>query len=102
VKTIFCLLAALFLSACARAPEALVVKQFFLRDQERNTGDEPMVRMEKSRRLHGAVSMEERRQRLGQYYTLIWSDAEGAGQGPVEVVFRYRQGGTGSRIKRMS
>lgn len=61
-----------------------------------------MVRMEKQRLLRGAVSMEERRQRLGQYYTLLWSDPAGVKSGPVEVVFEYRQGGTGSLIKRHS
>ena len=61
-----------------------------------------MVRMEKLRRLHGAISMEERRQRLGQYYTLSWHDAKGVGTGPVEVLFEYRQGKTASQIKRMS
>lgn len=61
-----------------------------------------MVRMEKQRRLRGAISMEERRQRLGQYYTLIWNDAKGVGSGPVEIVFEYRQGGTASQIKRFT
>lgn len=61
-----------------------------------------MVRMEKARRLHGAVSMAERKQRLGQYYTLLWSDPAGAGQGPVEVVFQYQQGASASRVKRMT
>jgi hypothetical protein len=61
-----------------------------------------MVRMEKERRLLGAVSMEERRQRLGQYYTLLWSDPAGAGHGPVEVVFQYQQGASASRVKRMT
>ena len=46
--------------------------------------------------------MEERRQRLGQYYTLIWNDAAGAGRGDVEVVFQYQQGATASRVKHMS
>jgi hypothetical protein len=58
--------------------------------------------MEKARRLHGAVSMTERRQRLGQYYTLVWHDPRGAGKGPVEVVFEYQQGATASRVKRMN
>jgi len=101
VKCIVSFLAALFLVACAGTPEALVVKQFQLRDQTRNTGDEPMVRMEKEHRLHGAVSMAERRQRLGQYYTLLWHDPSGTGQGAVEVVFQYQQGATASRVKRM-
>jgi hypothetical protein len=92
----------LLLGACAGPPETLVVKQFQLRDQQRNNGDEPMIRMEKERRLRGAVSMEERKERLGQYYTLIWHDPEGAGQGAAEVVFQYQQGATGSRVKRMS
>jgi len=61
-----------------------------------------MVRMEKERRLRGAVSMEERRQRLGQYYTFLWNDAKGAESGPVELVFEYRQGGSASQIKRFS
>jgi hypothetical protein len=102
VKRLLILLAALSLGACADRPDTLVVKQFQLRDQVRDGDDEPMVRMEKERRLRGAVSMEERRQRLGQYYTLVWSDPAGAGSGPVEVVFQYQQGATGSRVKRMT
>lgn len=78
------------------------MKQFQLRDQDRENDAEPMVRMEKERRLRGAVSLEERRQRLGQYYTLLWQDEAGVGHGPVEVVFQYQQGASGSRVKRMT
>ena len=102
VKRIYIFLAALSLGACAGRQEALVVKQFQLRDQVRDLKEEPMVRMEKERRLHGAVSMAERRQRLGQYYTLVWQDSAGVGQGPVEVVFEYQQGATGSQVKRVT
>jgi hypothetical protein len=94
-----CLL--LLLGSCAGPPETLVVKQHLLRDQARDSDDEPMVRMEKERRLRGAISMVERRQRLGQHYTILWSDPKGKGLGPVEVVFEYRQGASGSRVKRM-
>jgi len=93
---------ALLLASCASSTKPLIVKQFQLRDQVIGSGDDQMVRMEKQRRLRGAVSMEQRRQRLGQYYTLIWSDPKGVGSGPVEVLFEYRQGGTASEIKRMS
>ncbi len=89
------------LCGCAGPSEPLVVKQFQLRDQLTDVGDDPMVRSEKLRRLHGAVTMEERRGRLGQYYTLLWSDPTGAGQGDVEVRFEFQQGASGSRIKRM-
>jgi hypothetical protein len=101
VKPISSLLAVFLLGACAGSPDALVVKQFQLRDQTRDTSDEPMVKMEKERRLHGAVSMAERRDKLGQYYTLLWNDPAGAGQGEVELVFQYQQGASASRVKRM-
>jgi hypothetical protein len=100
MKAIFSLMAGLLLVACSGPPQPLVVKQYLLRDQVRRPGDEVVVGMEKERRLYGAVSMEERRQRLGQYYTMLWSDPAGAGQGKVDVVFLYQQGGTGSLVKR--
>lgn len=59
-----------------------------------------MVRMEKERHLRGAVSMAERRERLGQYYTLLWEDPT-TEAGEVEMLFQYQQGATGSRVKRM-
>ena len=102
VKLLALALFALCLASCAGTKDALIVRQFQLRDQSTAKGGEPMVRMEKLRRLHGAVSMEERRQRLGQYYTLTWQDRKGVGSGPVEVLFEYKQGGTASEIKRMS
>lgn len=101
VKVCLSLVAVFLLGACSGPPPPLVVKQFSLRDQKANSQDEPMIRMEKERRLRGAVSMAERKERLGQYYTLLWSHPEGVGQGSVEVVFQYQQGATASRIKRM-
>lgn len=94
-------LMAFLIAACAGPPETLVVKQYVVRNQEASESDEPMVRMEKSRRLHGAVSMAERRQRLGQYFTLLWHDPDGAGLGEVEVIFKYQQGASASRVKVM-
>ncbi len=95
------LLAAL-LSGCSAPTDALVVKQFQLRNQVTDDDEDPMVRAEKMRRLHGAVSMKERGERLGQYYTLLWNHPEGEGQGEIEVRFDYQQGATGSRVKTMS
>jgi hypothetical protein len=102
VKRSILSLAALFFGACAGPPETLVVKQFVLRDAILDYSEDPMVRMEKARRLHGAVSIAERRARLGQYYTLVWHDPAAAGQGAVEAVFEYQQGGGASRVKRMT
>lgn len=56
-----------------------------------------MARNEKLRRLHGAVSMEERRNLLGQYFTIEWND-DAIGE-PVTITFEYQQGATGSRVK---
>jgi hypothetical protein len=102
VKYLIIFLATLLIGACAGPPETLVVKHYVLRDEKTGKSGDPMVRMEKTRRLHGAVSMEERRQRLGQYYTITWRDPDGVGKGPVEVIFEYQQGATASRVKRMT
>lgn len=96
------LLLTLLLGACVGPTKTLEVKQFHLRDETLASTEEPMIRMEKLRRLHGAISASERRNRLGQYYTLFWSDPAGVGQGEVEVVFQYQQGGSASLVKRMS
>jgi hypothetical protein len=100
VKRWYLLLAVMALSGCAAEKEGLVVKQFYLRDQADSTSEEALVRGEKLRRLYGAVSMQERRERLGQYYTVLWDDPAGAGSGPVEVLFEYQQGATASLVKR--
>lgn len=97
----YSLLAVFLLGACSGPRPPLEVKQFILRDEKREMDDEPMIRMEKERRLRGAVSMAERKERLGQYYTLVWNDPAGVGQGNVEVIFQYQQGATASRVKRM-
>ena len=102
MKPISSLLMALLLGACAGPPETLVVKQTRLHDTDLGPNTEPMVRMEKQRRLHGAVSAAERHQRLGQYFTLLWSDPAGVGRGPVELVFQYQQGATASLVKHMT
>ena len=89
-------LAACLLASCAGSNDALVVKQFTLRDQDPEKENDPMMRHEKQRRLFGAVSMEERKGRLGQYYTALWKADPGLEK---EIVFRYQQGG--SKIKEM-
>ncbi len=59
-----------------------------------------MVSHEKQRRLYGAVSLEDRKGKLGQYYTAIWAlPAGGAEDG--KLIFQYQQGKSGSRVKRM-
>lgn len=101
VNRSYSLLAVLLLGACTGPRAPLMVKQFQLRDQALATTDNPLVKMEKERHLHGAVSMAERREKLGQYYTLVWEEPAGAGQGEVQLIFQYQQGTSASRVKRM-
>ncbi len=94
------ILTACILAGCAGPKDALIVKQFTLRDQETSNADDPMVKQEKLRRLYGAVSLAERKDRLGQYYTVLWNlpDAVGSKR---EIVLEYLQGKSGSRVKTM-
>ena len=102
MKPLSSLLFVFLLGACAGPPEPLIVKQCRLRDANLSPDSEPMTRMEQELRLHGAVSMAERNQHLGQYFTLQWSDPTGVGHGAVEAVFQYQQGATAGLIKHLS
>jgi len=89
------------LGACSGTKTPLVVKQFKLLDQQADSVDDPMIRGEKQRRLYGAVSMAERRARLGAYYTILWNAPVDKSGGEVEVLFEYQQGATASLVKRL-
>lgn len=102
MKRFFLLPASVLFAACAGPSDKLEVKQFHLRDEVLAPTEEPMIRMEKLRRLHGAVTAVERQGRLGQYFTLIWNDPAGLGRGDVEIIFQYQQGASASQVKRMS
>ncbi len=91
---------AVILTVSCAGPEPLRVTTHVIRDQQTNNrGADPMANNEKLRRLHGAVSMKEREQLLGQYFTIAWHHPEGRGTAPVTVNFDYIQGATGSRIQ---
>jgi len=92
------LLLILCLTGCSTR-SSLEVDSFFMRDFSTPETDEKMIRMEKLRRLHGALTAAERNDRLGHYYTMHWSDPAGAGKGEIEIVFEYQQGSTASQVK---
>lgn len=98
MRRLLLLAAAGCLVSCAAKRTELEVKPFVLRDADFGYNDDPMVRSEMMRRLHGAVGVREQEQVLGQYFTVLWSHP--APETPVEVVFEYQQGGTGSLVKR--
>ena len=86
----------LLLVSCG-APETLRVRQFHLRDTQPASGD-LFIRAEMNKRLHGAVTKEERALRMGDYYHVRWHGL--GGRKPVKILFEYRQARTGARILR--
>jgi hypothetical protein len=82
------------------APQVLEVRPLHLREIGGDEGDDPMIRGEHQRRMHGAISVAEQGQKLGYYYTVLWDGSSGSGPG--EVVFEFQQGATGSRVKKMT
>ncbi len=98
---ILAILAALGLASCSGSKDAVEIRQDHLRAVEDDPDVVASIRAEQLKRLHGAVSAEERRQRLGHYYTIRWDGPEGREGEPVRVLFRFRQAATGSAIRRM-
>lgn len=88
----------LLIIGCAKTTDPLIVKMQTVRDQGMEKEDDPMARHERVRRFYGAVSMAERAQRLGQYYTILWQAEVGVKK---EILFEYQQAKSGSKIKTM-
>ena len=89
------------LVSCGGGPEVLEVKQFHLRDPKADLGENEVVRSEKLKRLYGAVSLEERRERMGHYFGIRWNGPPGRESEEVRFVFEFQQAATGSAIKRV-
>ena len=92
---VFFAVVAFALVSCSDS-ETLRVRQFHLRDTEVSNGNE-FIRGEMNKRLHGAVTLEEREARMGQYYNISWQGLSGTK--PVTVLFEYRQAATGADAK---
>ena len=97
---VFLSLLSLLMVSCASDPQGLTVKQYHLRENMFEQNDDQMARGEVQRLLHGAVTVEERQQKIGQYYHVIWQQPVGKPE-PIEVVFEYLQAGSGSKVKRL-
>jgi len=96
VSGLFCLLV-----SCA-SKNVMEVKQFHLRSVDVESMQQaPMVRGEQMHRMHGAVTFEERSQRLGQYYSVSWKN-DGSTTVPLKIVMDYQQSATGAKVLTMS
>ena len=91
---------------CSTENQNLSVDKFTLRSIKIEDNDAAMVRGDQQKRLYGAVTIEEHKQRIGQYYTLNWNLLNqpeiNNGDSPVQLVFRYNQASTGNKIKTTS
>ncbi|SHK12242.1 hypothetical protein SAMN02745181_3322 [Rubritalea squalenifaciens DSM 18772] len=105
IRKIPMLMMPVLLVSCASDEPVLAVNKFHLRDAEVVGRDSAMIRGEQRRLLYGAVSMEEQKQRLGEYFTVRWKLDEGsamAHHGDTQVILKYQQAGTASKILKMS
>jgi hypothetical protein len=99
-KPLAVMLPVLVLLSCS-STQVLDVRPYHLRKiGATDEGDDPMLRGEYQRRMHGAIGVREQGDRLGYYYTVLYNDASGSGPG--QVVFEFQQGLTGSRVKKMT
>lgn len=90
------------LCASCGTRDIMQVKQYHLRSIDTvDMKQAPMVRGEQMYRMRGAVSKEERSQRLGQYYSVCWENSNEA-QGPLKIIMNYNQAATGSKVLTMS
>lgn len=91
---------------CSTENQNLCVDKFTLRSIKIEDHDAAMVRGDQQKRLYGAVSIKEHQERIGQYYRLRWNllnqpqITDWSRQ--VQIVFRYKQASTGSKIKTAS
>lgn len=88
------------LVSCSTESGALDVNSVHLREIRATKDERGLVRAEQRKLLYGAVTMEERRARLGQYYKVRWDVGKldvSPSAGATEVVFRYHQAGTASK-----
>jgi hypothetical protein len=97
-KPLAVMISALSLWSCG-SPQVLDVRPLHIREVGVGDSDDPMIRGERKRRFHGAISMEEQGDRLGYTYTVLWNDASTSDPG--QIVFEFQQGATASRVKKM-
>ncbi|MCP5536369.1 MAG: hypothetical protein H7A51_09070 [Akkermansiaceae bacterium] len=87
------------LNSCS-STDVMEVRQYHLSSVNPVHKDARMIRGEQMYRLRGAVTLEERQARLGQYYTVIWKNPTASTE-PLRIIMDYQQTATGSKPLRM-
>ena len=95
-------LLSLALLGCSATPDKLgftKVKYYHLQDEDpraESMSIDPMIRFRRQHFLHGAVTREEKKDRLGHYYSLYWNGRGNGGR--VTLRFEYRHALAGERV----
>ena len=90
------------LVSCAdRSEDLLQVRHYHLQDVDPVDRNVEMARGEQFYRLRGAVTMDERKNRLGHYFTVEWQNDQ-SGAGDMKVVMDYQQSATRAKVLRVS
>lgn len=95
------LLGVLGLVSCSGTEDVVKIRQYHLRAVTGDTGGVDSLRAEQLKRLYGAISAKEMRDRLGHYYTIRWDGPPDSVGEPVRIVFEFQQAATGSEIRRL-
>jgi hypothetical protein len=96
MKRLLLLVCGTLIAACSPSAPQLKVSTYHLRESLFSENDDPMVRGEAQRLLHGSVSQRQRRAKIGDYYEFHWQDPL---QRAVDLRFDYLQAGTGSQVQ---
>ncbi len=91
--------------SCVTKNQILQVDKFTLRTIKLEGSDTAMVRGDQQKRLYGAVTINEHKQRIGQYYLLRWNlnHTPTYNTAPTpQITFKYKQASTGAKIKTAS
>ena len=94
-------LAGLLVSCADRGGDLLQVRHYHLQDVGPVDRNVEMARGEQFYRLRGAVTLAERKSRLGHYYTVEWENDQ-IGVGELKVVMDYQQAATGAKVLQVS
>jgi len=105
-QSLIALLGLFAFTSCATDNQNLCVDKFTLRSIKIEDSSQGMVRGEQQKRLYGAVSIEDHKQRIGQYYVVSW-DLRNQKKitdwnGQAQLVFRFKQASTGSKVHTLS
>ena len=82
-------------SCSSTNPGITKVKAFHLVPGEQKYAADPAIPFEYKHYMHGAITSQEKRDRQGNYYTVMWRTDNA---GPVTIRLEYRQGDSRSQV----